>query len=68
MTKAVRAGENVLGAQLAEGWWSGAISFQGENWNYFGDRQSLLAKLVITYADGSEQVVKTEPRTWQVNL
>ena len=68
VTKAVRAGENVLGAQLAEGWWSGAISFQGENWNYFGDRQSLLAKLVITYADGSEQVVKTEPRTWQVNL
>ena len=68
VTKAVCAGENVLGAQLAEGWWSGAISFQGENWNYFGDRQSLLAKLVITYADGSEQVVKTEPRTWQVNL
>lgn len=68
VTKAVRSGENVLGAQLAEGWWSGAISFQGENWNYFGDRQSLLAKLVITYADGSEQFVKTEPRTWQVNL
>ncbi|CUH96025.1 hypothetical protein P22_2113 [Propionispora sp. 2/2-37] len=56
---------NAIGAQLAEGWWSGAISFQGENWNYFGDRQSLLAKLVLTYKDGTQSVITTNPETWK---
>ena len=41
--------ENALGAWLSEGWWSGNITYSGESWNYFGDRQSLLSKLVITY-------------------
>jgi alpha-L-rhamnosidase len=59
-------GENALGAWMSEGWWSGAITFNGANWNYFGDRQSLLAKLVITYEDGSEEVVVTEPGAWKL--
>lgn len=58
-------GSNALGAWLGEGWWSGNITFRGENWNYFGDRQSLLAKLVITYADGSEKVITTNPVDWK---
>ncbi len=59
-------GENVLGAWMSEGWWSGNITFRGENWNFFGDRQSLLAKLVITYEDGSETTVVTHPDSWQL--
>ncbi|PRY86515.1 alpha-L-rhamnosidase [Mongoliibacter ruber] len=58
--------ENVLGTWLSEGWWSGNITYSGENWNYFGDRQSLLAKLVVSYEDGTEQVVVTDPDTWQI--
>lgn len=65
VTEKIRSGENAMGALLAEGWWSGACTFMGEFWNYFGDRQSLLAKLVITYADGTEQVVVTDPDRWQ---
>lgn len=65
VTNALQSGNNAIGAQLSEGWWSGAISFQGDNWNYFGDRQSLLAKLVVTYEDGSEQVIVTDPKSWQ---
>ena len=45
-----------IGAMLAEGWWSGLLSF-GTIWNHFGDRQSLLAKLVVTYADGSSETI-----------
>ena len=59
---------NALGAWLSEGWWSGNITFQGENWNFFGDRQSLLSKLVLTYEDGSSQVVASQPDTWKVFL
>jgi alpha-L-rhamnosidase len=52
---------NAIGAMLGEGWWSGGNTFNTTNWNFFGDRQSLLAKLVITYADGSTNVVTTNP-------
>lgn len=58
-------GANAIGSILSEGWWSGNITFTGNHWNFFGDRQSLLAKLVITYTDGSEQVVTTNPDTWK---
>ncbi len=57
--------KNAIGAWLGEGWWSGNITFTGSNWNFFGDRQSLLAKLVITYADGSTMVITTNDRDWK---
>lgn len=65
LTPYLHAGENALGVQLSEGWWSGAATFTGDNWNFFGDCQSLLAKLVITYADGSQQCIVSDPTTWQ---
>lgn len=67
VTDLLQSGQpNALGAWMSEGWWSGNITYSGNNWNYFGDRQSLKALLVVTYADGSEQVVVTEPDTWQL--
>ncbi|MEO7496901.1 MAG: family 78 glycoside hydrolase catalytic domain [Massilia sp.] len=65
VTSLVKPGKNALGATLGEGWWSGGITFQGQFWNFFGDRQSLLAKLVITYADGKQDVIVSDPATWQ---
>jgi alpha-L-rhamnosidase len=64
VTDMLKPGSNVLGALLGEGWWSGLLSF-GPIWNHFGDRQSLLAKLVIRYADGSSQVVTSRPDAWK---
>ncbi|MBI5084702.1 MAG: family 78 glycoside hydrolase catalytic domain [Acidobacteria bacterium] len=64
VTGMIRPGENAAGAMLAEGWWSGLLSF-GSIWNHFGDRQSLLAKLVITYKDGSSDTIVTNDRTWK---
>jgi alpha-L-rhamnosidase len=64
VTGLVRPGRNALGAMLGEGWWSGLLSF-GNVWNHFGDRQSLLAKLVLTHADGKREVVTSDPRLWK---
>jgi alpha-L-rhamnosidase len=64
VTEYIRPGENALAALMAEGWWSGGATYTGENWNFFGDRQSLLAKLVITYQDGKEDVIVSDPETW----
>ncbi len=60
----LKSGKNAIGAMLGEGWWSGLLSF-GNIWNHFGDRQSLLAKLVIRYKDGTSDIVTTNPRTWK---
>ena len=64
VTGMIKAGENAMGAMLGEGWWSGLLSF-GNIWNHFGDRQSLLAKLVITYKDGSSDTITTNGQTWK---
>ncbi len=64
VTALVKTGDNALGAMLGEGWWSGLLSF-GTIWNHFGDRQSLLAKLVVTYQDGTSDIVTTNDRAWK---
>ncbi|MGW8316249.1 MAG: family 78 glycoside hydrolase catalytic domain [Bacteroidales bacterium] len=64
VTGMVRSGSNALGAMMAEGWWSGLLSF-GSVWNHFGDRQSLLTKLVITYSDRSEKVITSGGGDWK---
>lgn len=56
---------NAIGVWLSEGWWSGNITYSGEHWNYFGDRQSFLAKLVITYEDGEEQIITSDTNNWK---
>ncbi len=66
LTKDLKRGQkNALGAWLSEGWWSGNITYSGESWNFFGDRQSLLSKLVVKYADGSEQIITSNPSDWK---
>jgi alpha-L-rhamnosidase len=64
VTGMLKAGDNAMGAMLGEGWWSGLLSF-GSIWNHFGDRQSLLAKLVISFKDGTSETITTNERTWK---
>ena len=56
-----------MSASLGEGWWSGAITFSGEKWNFFGDRQSLIAKLEVTFMDGTMETIVADPDTWQTS-
>ena len=64
VTALLKPGDNGMGAMLGEGWWSGLLGYVAD-WNHFGDRQSLLAKLRITYADGSSDTVVTNPQSWK---
>ncbi|WP_294083324.1 alpha-L-rhamnosidase [Proteiniphilum sp. UBA5384] len=65
VTEELKSGDNTIGVMLGEGWWSGAITYMGFLWNLFGDRQSLLSKLVITYKDGTQQTIVSNPETWR---
>ncbi|NSW93434.1 MAG: family 78 glycoside hydrolase catalytic domain, partial [Bacteroidales bacterium] len=66
VTSMIKQGENCIGALLSPGWYTGYMTFTVDNYNFFGDTEALLAKLVITYDDGTRDVVTTRPEKWKV--
>lgn len=63
VTSQLTVGENVLGAILGDGWYSGHIAQVGRQ--RYGDRPQLLAQLELTYADGRREVIASDQQ-WQV--
>ena len=67
VTDLLKAGDNTIGAQMGSGWWSGYQTYTASNYNYYGAKQALLAKVDITYGDGTTQTVVTDKDTWKVS-
>lgn len=65
VTKSLQAGENAIGVILASGWWSDAQTFTVRNYNYFGDKEALLCKLQIHFADGSSRTIVSDTENWR---
>ena len=66
VTELIKSGENAMGAMMAEGWWSGLLSFV-PIWNHFGDRQSLAGQTCdIYYSDGSRETITTNDTDLEV--
>ncbi|WP_296615424.1 alpha-L-rhamnosidase [Sphingomonas sp.] len=63
VTAQIRQGPNVIGATLADGWFRGPL-FADKRWNCFGTRTALLMQLELTYEDGTNEVVVTDP-SWK---
>ncbi len=62
VTSYLRQGDNIIGATVTGGWWSGIISV-----GYYGNKPvAFLAKLVITYEDNSQDIIVTD-LSWTVN-
>jgi alpha-L-rhamnosidase len=53
VTDLLTEGENVLSAQVAEGWFSGRLGFLGGKRDIWGDTLGLVAKVVVEYASSS---------------
>ena len=66
VTGLLNDGANCIGALLHAGWYTGYMTFTTSNFNFYGDHEALLVKLVVTYEDGSRQTVVTNPATWKV--
>ena len=62
----LRVGDNALGIMLGGGWYCDAMGFTTAWADQYGNQLSALAKLVITYSDGTEQTVVTDS-TWKVS-
>ena len=59
VTNLLKAGENALTVQLADGWYRGSTGAWGIR-NQYGTETKLLAQLEITHTDGSVQTVVTD--------
>ncbi|KAF7591361.1 hypothetical protein BBP40_001639 [Aspergillus hancockii] len=66
VTDALQQGQNGIGATIAEGWFSGMLSFGGKYRNNYGDTIGLLSLLVVTLEDGTKLEIPTDS-TWQAN-
>ena len=60
VTSRIHPGDNVLGAILADGWYSGYVGF-GRQRDHYGKHTRVKAQLHIEYADGSTETVATGP-------
>ncbi len=55
-----------LSVLLGNGWYKGRFGFEaGGRENIFGDEFKLIADIVLTYTDGTEEVIGTD-ETWEV--
>ncbi|SHN43127.1 glycoside hydrolase family 78 protein [Cryptosporangium aurantiacum] len=63
VTGLVVSGVNVVGAQLADGWYRGRLGFTGGR-AYYGDRTGLFAQLEVVHPDGGRTVVTTD-ESWR---
>lgn len=63
VTDLLTPGANAAGAILGDGWYAGRIGWRTRS--YYGDRPKLRAQLVLTFADGTTQVVATDS-SWKV--
>jgi alpha-L-rhamnosidase len=58
-------GTNAVGALLGPGFYTGNMTFTPNNKDMFGENEALLAKMVVSYEDGTTQTVVTDPESWK---
>jgi alpha-L-rhamnosidase len=67
LTAEVTPGVNILGGILGDGWHNGQLLLiGGGKKNWYGHDTSLLAQLIVTYGDGSRDIVATDA-SWQAS-
>jgi len=62
VTPMLKAGGNVIGALLADGWFSGYVGVKKQRDRY-GEEARLRAQLVVEYEDGRAEVIGTD-KSW----
>jgi len=65
ITDMLDRGENALGIVLGDGWYRGNLAWGG-NRNVWGERLSAIAQLMITYADGTKEIISSDD-SWKAS-
>ena len=61
----LKSGHNAIGAMLGAGWYSDFTGYATAWQDQFGTELSLLAKIVLTYEDGSQETIVSDD-SWKV--
>lgn len=67
VTSLLRQGQNVIGAEVGEGWFSGRLGFNGGWRDIYGDKLAILAQLEVTFDDGAVMVVGSD-KHWKTSV
>lgn len=62
VTDTIKLGENVIGATVTKGYYTGCVGYSGDR--IYGEENTFLAALVLEYEDGEEAIIHTDD-TWQ---
>ena len=62
VTELLRSGANAFGAILGDGWGVGHIAWLGRR--HYAEHPQLLAQIVVTYVDGSQEFIGTD-KNWR---
>jgi len=65
VTSLLKTGDNAVAVQLGNGWYRGFLAWQDQR-NIYGDRLALLCQIRVTYKDGREEIVGTDP-SWKAS-
>ncbi|WP_145135519.1 alpha-L-rhamnosidase [Paenibacillus sp. Y412MC10] len=57
--------DNAIGAALANGWYKGNLAWENHR-NLYGDQRALLLQLHLEYADGSTEIIGSDP-SWKAS-
>jgi len=63
VTELIQSGANACGALIGDGWSVGHIAWVGRQ--RYTDRPRLLAQIVLTYADGSQDIIASD-KSWKI--
>ncbi|WP_170147984.1 alpha-L-rhamnosidase [Marinoscillum furvescens] len=71
VTDMITTGENVVGAVVADGWYSGYIGYAllvrlDKVRGFYGENPSFMGQIVIEYEDGSEEVIASN-KSWKAS-
>ena len=59
VTALLKRGRNAVGVTLGNGWYRGALAWEGHR-NIYGDRLGVLMQIRVTYADGRNEMIGTD--------
>jgi len=63
ITQLLKSGDNAIGVTLGDGWYRGFLGWGG-NRNNYGKKLALLFQMLITYQDGSTEIIGSD-ETWK---
>ena len=68
LMKTEKDAENVLSAEVSAGWWRDKVLTPAGHKGFMGRKSAFRGELEITYADGTKDVLGTNPSDWKCGV